>query len=628
MNNAEIVSSHKSQPDSHVSCTTALLDGAKSLIQDGLINPVWNGAGQLITFGHLPQVSILDKNSAENAKNSTLDAWSQKIGGGVGMAADLLLLNKFVKTGAFAGAAEADTASSISLSQKFIVGAKQGAKLGALYGAFFTPSDPKGSLLGGRLKNVITDGITFGALSGGAEALGGIKAFESIKQGTLAGTLKNMSVMGAVGLPVGAIGSVTDSILNRKSISLSAIKSEALSYGVVGAALAGLPQVIPQLSNSADQASDPATSAAESGTAALRAAVQPAGHADDLATDFERGSVTPASAGSTNPADSTTTSSTHAGSKTEMPLTFKDGTEAGRAWRRYYDGPEAVFPVNELDAPSTMAADTTIGANEEGTFRVQAHGPHNRVEGFLIGGHLGDVEADPTGERPLAVNWYTAVNPDLQGGGIGERLATNVYSTEFAQNPNAIIVAEIEHTGIDMTKVSQAPSTAEVKAAVRQGDPSTWTLDQNVNFTDQVQEVTQGKYTDRQQTRARYAFWTRGRTFVPETQADQAEQIGAATGLKPTIIRRSWDILDPKNPDDPEANAAGHILVWTKDGEPISREAAHEVLSRLYTSENGYDVGEDNFAVQKLEKDWQEHPELFDSVPVAPDKVRSTSGKS
>lgn len=359
-------------------------------------------------------------------------------------------------------------------------------------------------------------------------------------------------------------------------------------------------------------------------------------------------------------------------SEDALNLTFKDGTEGGRAWREIYDGPKHVFPEHELDDPSNMVPDGTVDTPDNATWRTQAHGAHNKLQGFIIGGRLGtldnpvgiiggrlgsidsvdslgravgerpviantrtaqlaDVEDSvgridgslgrAAGERPVIANWYTAVHPDMQSKGIGNALVNHTYRRIFENNPGSVVMAEIEHTGIDMSRLDEAPSTAEVKAMVKGGESATLPVDNSVKFTDELRDDTNGRYTDRQQTRARYAFWTQGRPIMSEAKAAEASASGAESDVKPLIVKRNWEILDPKNEDPNAETAPSHALIWTKDGEPISRQDAYQTLRTFYTSEDGYDVGEDHPAVQRLDADYAQHPELFDQLRVAPDKI-------
>lgn len=211
-------------------------DFGKSLLQGAIINPVWNGLGQLVSAGHLPQISITN---AENARSSTVDSWAQKIGGAVGMAADFFVLSK-IKSG-LAGEAAAETAGTLSLSQRALATAVENAKVGSFYGAVFVPSAPGDNIITGRLKNAVTNGITFGALGGMTEGVSGLPIFGKIMPGTLANTVKDLGVTTAMGLPAGAIGAETDSLLNNgKVASWSSIKDTATDYGVIGFALGAM----------------------------------------------------------------------------------------------------------------------------------------------------------------------------------------------------------------------------------------------------------------------------------------------------------------------------------------------------------------------------------------------------
>src|ERR1700679_1236636 len=213
------------------------MDLGKSFVQSAVISPVWNGLGQLVTGGRLPQVSITNE---ENAKHCSADAWAQKIGGAAGVAVDLFILSR-VSKGIFGEAAQASTAQSIGLGERSLARLASGAKLGAAYGAFLVPSAQGDNLVVGRLKNAASSGIVFGAMGGLSEAVGGIGVLGKMQQGTLAHAIKDISVTGAVGLPSGAIGAEADSLFkNGQGATWESIKSQATDYGVIGLVFSGL----------------------------------------------------------------------------------------------------------------------------------------------------------------------------------------------------------------------------------------------------------------------------------------------------------------------------------------------------------------------------------------------------
>jgi len=213
------------------------MDLGKSFIQSAVISPVWNGLGQLVSGGRLPQVTITNE---ENAKHSSADAWAQKIGSAAGMAVDFAILAKFMKGGVAAGA-EAQTASSISLAEKSWASLGQGLKIGATYGAVFVPSAPGDNIALGRIKNAASNGITFGALAGLSELAGGVGVLGKMQPGTLAHAVKDIGVTGAVGLPSGVIGAEANSIINNGTgASWTDMKEQAVNYGIIGVVFSSL----------------------------------------------------------------------------------------------------------------------------------------------------------------------------------------------------------------------------------------------------------------------------------------------------------------------------------------------------------------------------------------------------
>jgi hypothetical protein len=213
------------------------VDFGKSLVQSAVISPVWNGLGQLASGGRLPQVSIVNE---ENAQRSSADAWAQKIGGAGGMAVDFFLMSLASK-GCSAEAAASRAVSTAGVGEASMARLGQGLKTGAIYGALFVPSGKDDNLVVGRLKNAAVNGITFGALNGLSEAVGSIGVLGKIKPSTLAFSVKDIAVTGAVGLPAGAIGAESDALINHRTLaSWKDIKSQATDYGVIGVALTTL----------------------------------------------------------------------------------------------------------------------------------------------------------------------------------------------------------------------------------------------------------------------------------------------------------------------------------------------------------------------------------------------------
>ncbi|HEY9790382.1 MAG TPA: hypothetical protein V6D22_08285 [Candidatus Obscuribacterales bacterium] len=230
----------KSQPEAPKSADidylTIAADCGKSFLQSAGMTPIWNGLGELVSGGNLPKISILNE---ENAKSSTADRWAQNIGGALGIAADIFALSK-LKPLAFGSATTAESLQAMSSGARALTQFSEGAKLGAFYGGVLTPSDPDGNLVTGRLKNIVSQGLTFGLLGGGAEAVGGLKSFAGLRPGGLANALTDVGISGAVGAPVGIIGTGTDALLNGKTFGSEEMKQAAVDYGVIGMAMTGL----------------------------------------------------------------------------------------------------------------------------------------------------------------------------------------------------------------------------------------------------------------------------------------------------------------------------------------------------------------------------------------------------
>ena len=221
--------------DSPINAATVAADFGKSFVQSAAIEPLWNGVGQLVSGGNLPRVSIVNE---ANAQKSEASAWAQKFGSAVGIAADFVVLTRGKK--ALFGGPAAEAIAAMPFTERAILHATDGAKLGAVYGAVFTPSDPKENLLWGRVANAGSQALTFGLMNYTAEALGSAKILQNIKPGTSAMVWKDMSVAGLAGIPAGAAGVVADSALHGRELKLSNIGNAATDYAIIGFALAGL----------------------------------------------------------------------------------------------------------------------------------------------------------------------------------------------------------------------------------------------------------------------------------------------------------------------------------------------------------------------------------------------------
>lgn len=227
--------------DNEIGALEIAEDFGKSLVQGAVISPLWNGLGGAVSLGYLPQVSIVN---TDNASKSEIDRYAQELGGGLGVALDIGLLLKG-KGALFGGAIETRAAAGSvlgkqSLFMQSIFKATEGAQVGAVYGAVFTPSDPNESLLWGRIKNAGSDAITFGAMNGLSHTLGNFGLLAKVNRG-FAGGIKDMAVNGLAGLPGGALGAETSSLLNTGSFAdIDDVRAQALDMGVIGMALPGV----------------------------------------------------------------------------------------------------------------------------------------------------------------------------------------------------------------------------------------------------------------------------------------------------------------------------------------------------------------------------------------------------
>lgn len=164
-----------------------------------------------------------------------------KIGAGLGMAVDIFALSKIPGLRPLDGA----MGDSLPLGDRLMTGMKEGAKLGAVYGTLLTPSsggDGYLNMLKEHGLNAITDAATFGIMGAGAGALRGSAALNKfMPESRFASAIKDMGVMGAVGIPGGAFNVEANSILmQHKLAGWNAVKSAAVQYGAFGVALSGL----------------------------------------------------------------------------------------------------------------------------------------------------------------------------------------------------------------------------------------------------------------------------------------------------------------------------------------------------------------------------------------------------
>jgi len=228
--------SDRKEISNSVDVGTIAADFGKSFVQSAVITPVWNGFGQLVSGGHLPQVDITDNT---NSDKSSVDAWAQRIGGGLGMAASFFALSKMGRFGPTT-TAQIEAKSSMTLGERVLSSMDTNAKVGAVYGMLFQPTAAGKDLLWGRVENMTTEAVTFAALGAGSEFLGGLKVISKIKPGTNAGLAKDMLVSGLAGAPAGVMNLCVDNTFNNKHLTRESLKKAAVDYGIFGFALTGI----------------------------------------------------------------------------------------------------------------------------------------------------------------------------------------------------------------------------------------------------------------------------------------------------------------------------------------------------------------------------------------------------
>lgn len=179
-----------------------------------------NGVTQIVdtTFGsdYLRSVQVVP--APQKAETWSLSWHAQEVGNAVGMALPFLLLHSGVRAvGKCAGMDVHQSGLPLTLRQ-FRNEAILAGTTGAAYGAFLTPSSPKESLLIGRSKNAVEQGLTFATL---AAVAGGFKLAGQATENRIAGKLLKNEVLitAAAGIPAGSVSADIHSVLGGKGLA-------------------------------------------------------------------------------------------------------------------------------------------------------------------------------------------------------------------------------------------------------------------------------------------------------------------------------------------------------------------------------------------------------------------------
>ncbi len=165
----------------------------------------------------------------EQAKFGSADWHAQQLGGALGTVIPFLAVHKGMS------AAFADTAL---LSDPI----SQAATSGLIFGSVFQPSNHGDNFWSSRLKNGVSTGITFGALSGINGAIGKVAESEALS-GTFAQKIAGNAIFSGVvsGAPAGLIGAEADSLLNGKGLASGQdLVQGAYGYGLIGGTFGAL----------------------------------------------------------------------------------------------------------------------------------------------------------------------------------------------------------------------------------------------------------------------------------------------------------------------------------------------------------------------------------------------------
>lgn len=227
----------------HPSLLDLGVDFGRAALYSGIQAPI-TGVSQLIdqvADTHISK-SLSFISAPEHAEFGSADWHAQQLGGALGTVLPFLAIHKGMST------AFKDTAL---LSNPI----SQGASSGFVFGTIFQPSNDGANFWSSRLKNGVSTGITFGALSGLNGAIGKVAESEALS-GTFAQKVAANPIFSGVisGVPAGLVGAEAESLLNGKGFASGQdLVQSAYGYGLIGGAFGALSRFErPSTNQSAD----------------------------------------------------------------------------------------------------------------------------------------------------------------------------------------------------------------------------------------------------------------------------------------------------------------------------------------------------------------------------------------
>ncbi len=188
---------------------------AYSLVQSPL-----NGLTQIAdkTFNTNWLASVQMLSAPQKAEFGSLNWHAQEIGNAVGMAVPFVLLHGGARILAKHGGLDIHKCGTNLTARQYGNEILLAGTTGIVYGAFLTPSDPKESLLKGRLKNATEQGVTFATL---AAAAGGLKLWGQALENKFASRILQNDVLiaTAAGVPAGSVSADAQSLLAAKGFA-------------------------------------------------------------------------------------------------------------------------------------------------------------------------------------------------------------------------------------------------------------------------------------------------------------------------------------------------------------------------------------------------------------------------
>ncbi|MBY0547610.1 MAG: hypothetical protein K2W95_09975 [Candidatus Obscuribacterales bacterium] len=206
---------------------------AYSLLQSPL-----NSVAQIVdkSFGTevLPSVQLIEPR--QKAEFGSRNWHAQEVGNAVGMVLPFLLMH--AGTRALGKKVGLDLCHNGALTtRRYGNEVLLAGSTGIAYGALLTPSDPKESLLFGRLKNATEQGATFATL---AAVAGGMKLWGQTLENRVAARLLRNDIFAATlaGIPAGSVSADAHSVLAGKGLASRKEREQAM-YGfmVIGGTL-------------------------------------------------------------------------------------------------------------------------------------------------------------------------------------------------------------------------------------------------------------------------------------------------------------------------------------------------------------------------------------------------------